>query len=116
MRLAALIDLFGAHHVANSVASIFLSPWCSAADPTGLVRLPSRGHMLDLAASAAARDALLVIVGDESPWTRHPVIAALPFTRRFTAKLWRVAEFSPATVGDDAWTAICRRVSIHAWI
>jgi len=72
--------------------------------------------MLDLAAAAAARDALLVAIGDENVWTEHPHIAALPFTRRFVARPWRASELSPATLGDDAWTAICQRVAIHAWI
>jgi hypothetical protein len=115
-RLAALVNRFGPHHVANSIACVFLTPWCSGANVTGLVRLPSRRRMLDLAAAAAARDALLVAIGDEHVWTEHPHIAALPFTRRFVARPWRASELSPATLGDDAWTAICQRVAIHAWI
>jgi hypothetical protein len=115
-RLAALLNRFGPHHVANSVACVFLVPWCSLANATGLVRLPSRRRMLDLAAAAAARDALLVSVGDEHVWSEHSQMAALPFTRRFVARPWRASELSPATLGDDGWTAICQRVAIHAWI
>ena len=116
VRLGALIDLFGAHHVSNSVAAVFLTPWCSVAATAERLRLPSRQRMLDLAATAAARDAVLVMLRNEQQWTEHAVIAALPSTRRFGASRWRVTELGPRTLGDDGWTILCKRISVHAWI
>jgi hypothetical protein len=49
-------------------------------------------------------------------WTEHGVIAALPSTRRFNPRLWRVSEITPHNLGDDAWTALRKRVEVHAWI
>ena len=115
-RLGALIDLFGAHHVSNSVAAVFLTPWCSVAATAEHLRLPSRQRMLDLAATAAARDAVLVMLRDEQLWTEHAVIAALPPTRRFGANVWRVKDLGPRALGEDSWTILCKRISVHAWI
>jgi hypothetical protein len=114
-RVAALVDLFGAQHVSNAVAAVFLTPWRSVAFSDRL-RLPSRRRMLDLAASAAARDALLLMLRHEDLWTEHAVIAALPSTRRFNPRWWRVTELNRRNLGDDAWTTVCRRIEIHAWL
>lgn len=114
-RVAALIDRFGAQHVANTVAAAFLSPWRSFAFADRL-HLPSRTRMLDLAASAAARDALLFIPKHQDLWTENAVIAALPPTRRFSPRSWQITEVSSGNLGDDAWAAICRRIEVHAWI
>ena len=114
-RLGALIDVFGAQHVSNAVAIAFLTPWRSVAFPE-LLRLPSRQRMLGLAASAAARDALLLLLRHQELWTEHEAIAALPPTRRFVPRLWRVAELNPRNLGESAWTTLCKRIEIHAWI
>lgn len=114
-RLAALVERFGAQHVSNAVAGVFLTPWRSFAF-TERLRLPSRQRMLDLAASGAARDAVLLVLRHQELWTEHPVIAALPSTRRFDARWWRVTEISERNLGDDAWAAVCRRIETHAWI
>jgi hypothetical protein len=114
-RVGALVDRFGAQHVANSVAGVFLTPWRSFAFPERL-RLPSRRRMLDLAASAAARDAVLLMSRHEELWTEHSVIAALPSTRRFNPRWWRVSELTERNLGEDAWATICKRIETHAWI
>lgn len=114
-RLAALVERFGAHHVSNAVAAVFLTPWCSVAFDDRL-RLPSRHHLLDLAAKAAARDALMLILRGEDLWTEHPDIASLPATRGFRPKSWRVTEIDCKNPGENAWTAVCRRIEVHAWL
>jgi len=114
-RLSALVELFGAQRVSNAVAGAFLTPWRSFAFDDRL-RLPSRTRMLNLAASAAARDALLLMLRHQDLWTEHAVIAALPSTRRFNPRWWRVTEVNHRNLGDDAWSAICKRVETHAWI
>ena len=114
-RVADLIDAFGAQHVSNAVAAVFLTPWRSVAFADRL-RLPSRQRMLDLAASAAARDAFLVTLRGEELWTEHAAIATLPPTRRVKPSTWRVTEFNLRTLGGDAWTSICKRIEVHAWL
>ena len=114
-RIGALVDRFGAQHVANSVAAVFLTPWPSFRFPDKL-RLPSRRRMLDLAASAALRDAILLVSRYEELWTEHSVIAALPSTRRFYPKWWRVTEVSERNLGVEAWKTLCNRIETHAWI
>jgi hypothetical protein len=114
-RVAALVDLFGAQHVSNAVAAVFLTPWRSVSFADRL-RLPSRRRMLDLAASAAARDGLLLMLRYAELWTEHAVIAALPSTRSFNPKWWRVTELNRRNLGDEAWTTMCQRIEVHAWI
>jgi hypothetical protein len=114
-RVGALTNLFGAQHVSNAVAAVFLNPWRSFAFADRL-RLPSRGRMLDLAASAASRDAILLMPRYQDLWTEHAVIAALPSTRRFNCRWWQATELSERNLGDDAWSALCRRIETHAWI
>lgn len=114
-RVADLIEMFGAQHVSNAVAALFLTPWCSASFADRL-RLPSRRRMLDLAASAAARDALVLVLRHDDLWTESADIAALPPTRRFHPRSWRVSELTRHNLGDDAWATMCRRVEVHAWL
>jgi hypothetical protein len=114
-RVAALVDLFGAQHVSNAVAAVFLTPWRSVTFSDRL-RLPSRRRMLDIAASAASRDGLLLMLRHAELWTEHAVVAALPPTRRFNPRWWRVTELNRRNLGDDAWTTMCKRIEIHAWI
>lgn len=114
-RFAALIDIFGAQHVANAIATTFLTPWCSVAFAERL-RLPSRPRMLGLAAATAARDAVILPLRHATLWTEHEAIAALPATRRFQPRLWRAAEINVGNLGDVAWTALCKRIEVHAWI
>jgi hypothetical protein len=114
-RLEALIDRFGAQHVSNAVAAVFLTPWYSVAFDDRL-RLPSRQRVLDLAGKAAARDALLLMVRGENLWTEHPDIASLPATRRLHPRSWRVTDINSRNLGDEAWSAVCRRIEIHAWL
>jgi len=114
-RLAALIAEFGERHVANAVAGLFLTPWPSEAfDPR--LRLPSRRRALDLAADAAARDAVILVLRGGDLWMEHPALAALPATRRFYPRTWRTTRVSPDNLGDDAWAAVHRRVEVHAWL
>lgn len=114
-RVAELSTVFGVQHVANSVAALFLTPWRGVAFADRL-RLPSRRRMLDLAATAAARDALLIVLRHEELWTEDSDVASLPPTRRIHPRSWRVTELSRRNLGEDAWTAVCRRVQIHAWL
>jgi hypothetical protein len=72
--------------------------------------------MLALAADAAARDALLLLLRHQELWTEHEAIAALPPTRRFGPRVWRVTEINSRNLGDTAWTTLCKRIEIHAWI
>jgi hypothetical protein len=114
-RLGPLIDRFGAQHVSNAVAAVFLTPWYSAVFDDRL-RLPSRRRVLDLAGKAAARDALMLMLRGESLWTEHPDIASLPATRRLHPKSWRVTDINVGNLGTEAWNAVCRRIEIHAWL
>jgi len=114
-RVVALVDRFGAQHVSNSLAAVFLTPWRSFVFADRL-RLPSRRRALDLAASAATRDAILLTIRHQDLWTEHPVIAALPPTRRFDPRWWRVTEINERNLGDAAWTTLCKRIETHAWI
>jgi len=114
-RLSALVDRFGAQHVANAVSAVFLTPWPSEAFDAGL-RLPSRRRMLDLAASAVARDALIVMLRGGELWTEDAGVAALPATRYFTPRTWRTTRVSQENLGDAAWDAIHKRVEVHAWL
>ncbi len=114
-RLEALVDRFGGQHVSNAVAAVFLTPWCSQAFDERL-RLPSRQRILDLAGKAAARDALLLMVRGENLWTEHADIASLPATRRLNPRSWRVTDINARNLGEDAWSAVCRRIEIHAWL
>ena len=112
-RLSALIDVFGAQHVANAVAAVYLTPWRSVVFDSGL-RLPSRRRMLALAASAASRDAILVMTHSEALWTEEPAVASLPMSRCVRPRSWRGTEVSVRSLGD-AWSAICKRIEVHAW-
>jgi len=114
-RVGALIDVFGAQHASNAVAAVFLNPWRSFAFADRL-RLPSRPRMLDLAASAASRDAILLMSRHQDLWTEHAVIAALPSTRRFNCQWWQATELSERNLGNDAWSTLCKRIETHAWI
>ena len=112
-RLAALTLEFGMQHVANSVAAVYLMPWHAGAfDPA--LRLPSRVRMLELAATAAARDAIIVMMQSSEQWLEHPELASLPATRRIRPRSWQRTELTPRNLGG-AWTAICKRIEIHAW-
>ena len=112
-RVAALIDLFGAQHVANSVAALYLSPWQSARFDERL-RLPSRRRMLALAAAAAARDAIMIFVHGMYLWTEHADLASLPVTRRVHPRSRTRTELTPANLGD-AWSTVCKHIELHAW-
>lgn len=112
-RVAALIALFGAQHVANAIAAVYLTPWHSLTFDARL-RLKSRQRMLEIAATAAKRDAIVVLMQGTELWTEHPSIASLPTTRCLYPKSWRGTELSRRNLGDG-WTDICRRIEIHAW-
>jgi hypothetical protein len=114
-RLGALIAEFGEQHVANAVSALFLTPWPSEAFNAGL-RLPSRRRALDLAAAAAARDAVILVLRNGELWMEHPALAALPATRRFYPKTWRTTRVSSENLGDAAWEVVRKRVEVHAWL
>jgi hypothetical protein len=114
-RVAALVELFGAQHVSQSVAAVYLTPWHTQTFDERL-RLPSRTRLLELAATAAARDAIVVMMREPDLWTEHADIASLPRTRRFNPRSWRGTELSKRNLGADEWAALCRRMEIHAWI
>jgi hypothetical protein len=114
-RLAALVDDFGEQHVANAVAALFLTPWPSESFDLTL-RLPSRHRMLALAASAAQRDAVILLLRGAELWTEHPDIASLPPSRRFYPRSWRTTCVNRNNLGDTAWETIRKRVGVHAWL
>jgi hypothetical protein len=114
-RLGRLVDEFGPQHVANSVAAAFLTPWPSVAFESQL-RLPSRERTLALAASAAARDAVMLILRGGELWTEDADIAALPPSRRFYPRTWHTTRVDPDNLGEEAWSTVCRRVAVHAWL
>jgi hypothetical protein len=113
-RLAALVDAFGAQHVANSVLALHLTPWASRRFDTPL-RLPSRQRMLDLANDLVRRGAFMMVLRAAELWTEHPAVPALPPSRRAHARSWRATHVHPDNIGDDAWLAVCRRVGAHIW-
>ena len=113
-RLAALVDAFGAQHVANSVLALHINPWASRRFDSTL-RLPSRRRMLHLAGDAVGRGALMMVLRAAELWTEHPEIAALPSTHRVHARSWRAAHVHPDNIGDDAWVAVCERIESHVW-
>ena len=113
-RAAPLIDLFGAQHVANAIAAVFLTPWHSEVFDDRL-RLPSRERMLRLAAGAAARDAMLVVMQGADLWTEDADVASLPTTRRVHARSWRGTELSRRNLGE-AWPEVVKRIEVHAWL
>ena len=112
-RVATLVARFGAQHVANSIAAVYLMPWHAAPLPV-VARFPSRARLLDVAADAAARDAVLLIAGGTDAWIEHPTIGALPPSRRVVLER-ADAMLTPANLGD-AWDAICARIEVHAWM
>jgi hypothetical protein len=113
-RFEPLVGRFGAQHVSNSLAVVFLTPWqCEQFDER--LRLPSRQRMLDLAAAAGARDAILIVAHGAELWTEHADIASLPLSRRVHARSRRRTEMTEENLGD-AWDAVCRRIEVHAWL
>jgi hypothetical protein len=114
-RMASLVQLFGAQHVANSVAAVYLTPWHTTMFDERL-RLPSRPRLLDLAALAAARDAILIMMQGAALWTEHPAIASLPAARLISSKSWRSTELSRRNLGADLWDIVRKRVEVHAWL
>jgi hypothetical protein len=113
-RVAALVEVFGAQHVSNAVAAVYLTPWHSSTFDERL-RLPSRARMLDLGASAARRDAVVILMQGAELWTEHADIASLPTTRCVRPRSWRGTELSRRNLGE-AWTALCKRIEVHAWL
>jgi hypothetical protein len=114
-RLAPLIRLFGAQHVAHSVAAVFLSPWPSVALRRA-PRVSEPPHALRLAARAADRDAAFVIGPDADGWFEHPVVADLPATRRATTFADALEELDAGAIGPDAWELLRARIEVHAWL
>jgi hypothetical protein len=113
-RLGALVDAFGAQHVANSVLALHITPWASRRFDATL-RLPSRRRMLHLASDVVRRGAIMMVLRAPELWTEHPEIAALPSSRRIHARSWRASHVHPDNIGDEAWVAVCRRVEAHSW-
>jgi hypothetical protein len=114
-RLSELVERFGAQHVSNAVAAVFLRPWpgeAFIAEP----RLPSRSRMLGVAAAAAERDAILLMLRGAELWTEHADIAALPPTRLFAPRSWRAADVNATNLGDQAFDEVCKRIEVHAWL
>jgi len=114
-RVASLVQLFGAQHVANSVAAVYLTPWQTTMFDERL-RLPSRARLLELGALAASRDAILIMMQGAALWTEHPAIASLPAARLVSTKSWRSTELSRRNLGDELWDIVRKRVEVHAWI
>ncbi len=113
-RLASLIDVFGAQHVANSVAALPLTPWTSVEFDESL-RLPSRPRMLELAGTAANRGALLIVTGNDEQWTESQEVADLGCERRLHARSWRALDVSMDNLGPTSWHTVCRRIEAHHW-
>ncbi|MFI4924876.1 MAG: hypothetical protein ACHQJ7_06990 [Vicinamibacteria bacterium] len=114
-RLAPLVRLFGAQHVAHSVAAVFLSPWPSVAFDVRL-EFPSRRTLYGLVARAADRDAAFVIGPDADGWFESPIVAELPATRRSTTFADASEELDAGAIGVDAWELLRARIEVHAWL
>ena len=114
-RAADLITVFGAQHVSNSIAALFLTPWRTRRFDKRL-RLPSRSLMLSLARSVAARDAILVLSPDAEQWLESDPVAALPATRLLRPSGRDTTELTPASLGVGAWEQVCRQIDVHAWL
>jgi hypothetical protein len=114
-RTANLVDAFGAQHVSNAVAALFLTPWHTAVFDCRL-RLPSRRRIVQLAESVASRDATLVLMRGADLWTESAAIASLPPARLIRSKSWRATELTHANLGDDGWQQVRRRIEVHAWL
>jgi hypothetical protein len=115
LRLASLVRRFGARHVAHSVAVVFLTPWPGSSFIPELP-LPSWNRTREIATRAAQRDAFLVIAGAEEVWSAHPPIAALPATRRATARFPSGLDLDADAIGADAWEIVGKRIAVHAWL
>ena len=114
-RTAELIGVFGAQHVSNSIAALFLTPWRTRRTDRR-VRLPSRSLMLSLARSVAARDAILVLSPDAEQWLESDPVATLPATRLLRPSGRDTAELTPGSLGATAWDQVCRQIDVHAWL
>ena len=114
-RLAPLVRLFGAQHVAHSVAVVFLSPWPSVAFDVRL-EFPSRRTLYGLVARAADRDAAFVVGPDADAWFEHRTVAELPPTRRATTFADASEELDAGAIGTDAWELLRARIEVHAWL
>ena len=114
-RLAPLVRLFGAQHVAHSVAIVFLSPWPSVAFDIRL-EFPSRRTLYGLVGRAADRDAAFVIGPDADGWFEHPAVADLPASRRATTYADASEELDAGAIGPEAWDLLRARVEVHAWL
>jgi hypothetical protein len=114
-RAGELIDEFGAQHVSNALAAVYLTPWHTACFDARL-RLPSRPRMLRLAESAAGRDATLILMRGADLWTESTAIASLPLARCIRARSWRATELTRANLGDQGWDQVRRCVEVHAWL
>ncbi len=114
-RTEELTAKFGAQHVANSIAALFLTPWRAMSFDERL-RLPSRKAMLGLAESAAARDATLLLLRGAESWLESTELAALSPTRLIQARNGRAMDISPETLGFEGWDRVCKRICVHAWI
>jgi hypothetical protein len=79
-------------------------------------RRPRRPRLLYLAALAAARDAILIMMQGAALWTEHPAIASLPAARLISSKSWRSTELSRRNLGADLWDIVRKRVEVHAWL
>jgi hypothetical protein len=79
-------------------------------------RLPSRTRMQQLAATAGARDATLLMLRGGDLWTEQAEVARLPSTRLVVPRSWRAASVNVANLGDQAFTAVCKRIEVHAWL
>jgi hypothetical protein len=113
-RLASLCHRFGAQHVSNAVAAIFLDPWPDGGVPAG-VAAPSRQRAKALAERAAARDAAFVVVNADD-WLAHAPIAALPPSRRWRVDATALEDLDGLALGAEAWDVLCARIAVHAWL
>jgi len=110
-RLQRLIVAFGAREVANAVAAVPLTVWSSVRFDRDL-RLPSRGRMLALGASAAGRGALMITTCEPALWTEEAQIASLPRSHHLMPRSC-TGKIDPTSLGNEGWSTLCRRIEAH---
>ena len=102
-RLRDLCKRYGDQYISTKVAALQINPWASTNFDSD-IRLPSRSKMLELAESAAKRDAVIVIMRAERLWLESDCIKNYP--HRYSTKSKRCSYITEGNLGNEAWKKI----------